>query len=60
MNKKTKALPDSPKKGETLRPPKRGNSHKSSTRPGREALYRSVAVRIPGNSSLMVVHVKEY
>jgi hypothetical protein len=60
MNKKTKTLPDAAKKGKTLRPPKRGNPHKASPRPGREALYRSVAVRVPGNSSLMVVHVKEY
>jgi hypothetical protein len=60
MNKKTKTLPVAAKKGETLRPSKRGNSHKQIPRPSREAHYRSVAVRIPGNSSLMVVHVKEY
>ena len=60
MNKKTKTLPDAAKKGENLRPPKSGNYHKPTPRPTREALYRSVAVRVPGNSSLMVVHVKEY
>lgn len=60
MNKRTKTLPDVAKKGETLHPRKGGNSHKPIPRPTREALYRSVAVRIPGNSSLMVVHVKEY
>lgn len=60
MNKRTKTLTDATQKGETIRPPKGGNSHKPSPRPSREAHYRSVAVRVPGNSSLMVVHVKEY
>jgi hypothetical protein len=60
MKKRTKTLPDAAKKGEILHPRKSGNSHKPSPRPSREALYRSVAVRVPGNSSLMVVHVKEY
>ena len=60
MNKRTKTLTDAAQKGETLRPPKSGSSHKPIPRPSREALYRSVAVRVPGTSSLMVVHVKEY
>ena len=59
MNKRTKTLTDA-QKGETLRPRKSGNAHKPIPRSSREALYRSVAVRVPGTSSLMVVHVKEY
>jgi len=40
------------------------NKSTDDSKPGQRfrkpAVYRSVGIRIPGNDSLMVVHVKEY
>jgi hypothetical protein len=36
------------------------DGYKPGQRFRKPAIYRSVGIRIPGNDSLMVVHVKEY
>ena len=54
MNKKIEAVFEPVKKGGVDTP------IRTKAKIGKQAFYRSVAIRIPGNNSLMVVHVKEY
>lgn len=46
---------------EMVNQPTKDDQHAKSERPSRKpAIYRSVGIRVPGNDSLMVVHVREY
>ena len=60
MKQKTERLVGPGKKEDVERPPAINNFLNPSPRSGRQAVYRSVAVKVPGNPSPMIVHVKEY
>ena len=60
MKQKNERLVDPAKKTEVVRPPAMNSFLNPGPRVGRQAVYRSVAVKVPGNSSPMIVHVKEY
>ena len=60
MNKKIESVFQPVNKGGVDTPSTIGNPIRTKAKIGKQAFYRSVAIRIPGNNSLMVVHVKEY
>ena len=60
MKRKTERLADPAKKEGVVRPPAMSSPLNAGPRIGRQAVYRSVAVKVPGNLSPMIVHVKEY
>ena len=51
---------DVAKKEGFVSPFPKGSPFNPEPRNGKQGIYRSVAVKMPGNSSLMIVHVKEY
>jgi len=60
MNRKIEAVFEPVKKVGVDPLPTIGNPIRTKAKIDKQAFYRSVAIRIPGNNSLMVVHVKEY
>ena len=60
MKKKTESHVSPAKKEGFVSPFPKGSPFNPEPRNGKQGIYRSVAVKMPGNSSLMIVHVKEY
>ena len=60
VKQKTESLVDYGRKEGVVRPPAMNNPLNSGPRSSRQAVYRSVAVKVPGNLSPMIVHVKEF
>lgn len=60
MHDKTEVHIDNSNNEKNNARPKNTDENKPGQRLRKPATYRSVGIRIPGNDSLMVVHVKEY
>lgn len=60
MKKKTETRVSPAKKEGVVNPFPKGSPFNPEPRNGKEGIYRSVAVKIPGTASPMIVHVKEY
>jgi len=60
MNKKMETVFEPVNNTRSDHPSTIGNPIRKKAKIGKQAFYRSVAIRIPGNNSLMVVDVKEY
>lgn len=60
MKKKTETPVRPLKKEAVVNPFLKGSPFNQESRNGKQAIYRSVAVRIPGTTSPMIVHVKEF
>ena len=60
MQKKIETHIDSMKSEKNISLSKSTDDNKPGQRFRKPAIYRSVGIRIPGNDSLMVVHVREY
>ena len=60
LKKKTEIPVRPSKKEAAFNPFLKGSPFSQESRSGKQAIYRSVAVRIPGTSSPMIVHVKEF
>jgi len=60
MQRKTAVEINGHKRESTIGFKKNDDPGKSNQPARRPAIYRSVGVRVPGNDSLMVVHVREY
>jgi len=60
LKKKTGTRVSPAKKEGAVSPFPKGSPFNPEPRNGKEGIYRSVAVKIPGTASPMIVHVKEY
>jgi hypothetical protein len=60
LKKKTETCISPTKKEGVVSPFPQGSPFNPEPRNGKQGIYRSVAVKVPGTSSPMIVHVKEY